>query len=114
MTRRLGRSTPDPGLGASIELSRGDPVGLFDLVGIGKTLPGQGIATKETPPALLQIKSAGSCWNEDRMEARMPGQPDPGLGTVIAAEISSDNEDVARRIIGFDVLKECDGVRRVA
>jgi hypothetical protein len=29
---------------------------LFDLVGIGKTLPGEGIAAKETPPALLEIE----------------------------------------------------------
>ncbi len=36
----LGRTTPDPGLGASIELSGGDTGSLFGLVGIGKALPG--------------------------------------------------------------------------
>ncbi len=32
----------------------------------------------------------------------------------MAAEIISDHEDVARRIVGFDILKESDVVRRVA
>ncbi len=40
MATDFGRATPDPGLGASIELSGGHARGLFALVGIGKTLPG--------------------------------------------------------------------------
>ncbi len=114
MAAGLGRTTPDPGLGANIELSGGDAGGLFDLVRIGKTLAGQGIATEEPPPALLEIEPAGPCWNEDLMEPRMLCQPGAGLSTVMAAEIISDNEDVARRIVSFDILKESDVVCRVA
>jgi hypothetical protein len=40
MAADFGRATPDPGLGASIELSGRHASGLFDLVGIGKPLPG--------------------------------------------------------------------------
>ena len=114
MATGLGGTTPDPGLGASIKLGGGDPGGLFDLVGISKALPGQRIATEEPPPAFLQIEPAGTCRNEDMMEAWMLGHPGAGLGTVMAAEIIRDNEDVTRWIVGFDVLKECDVVRRVA
>jgi len=35
---RMARLTPDPGLGAPIQLLGGDTGGLFDLVRIGKTL----------------------------------------------------------------------------
>ena len=112
--RDLERASPDPGLGASIELSGGDAGGLFDLVGISKTLPSQGIATEEPPPALLQIEPAGPCRNEDVLEAWMLSHPGPSLGAVMAAEIISADEDIARRIVGFDVLKQSDVVRRVA
>jgi hypothetical protein len=72
MAMILGRTSPDPGLGASIELSGGDTGGLFDLLGVGKTLSSQRIPPEKTPPALLQIEPARSCWNEDVMDARMP------------------------------------------
>ncbi len=41
-----------------IELSRSDASRLLNLVGIGKALSGQGIPTKEAPPALLQVEKA--------------------------------------------------------
>jgi hypothetical protein len=110
----FGRSPPDPRLSASIELSGRDASGLFDLVGIGKTLPCQSIATEETPPALLEIEPAGSCWNEDVMEARVLSHPGPCLSTIMAAEIIRDNEDVTCWIVGFDVGKQSNVVRRVA
>src|SRR5260370_9835417 len=112
-TRHLGRSTPDPGFGASIELSRGDAGGLFDLVGIGKTLAGQHITSEEPPPALLQVEPARAGGNEDLMEPRMLGQPGAGLGTVVAGKGVGDDEDVARRIVGFHVPKQSNGVRPV-
>ncbi len=48
------------------------------------------------------------------MEAWVFSHPGPGLGAVMATEIISDNENVARRIVDLDVLKESDVVRRVA
>ena len=113
-TGHLGRSTPDPGVGASIELGRSNPRGLFDLVGVGKTVASQGIVAEKPPPALLQVEPAGPRRNVDVLEARMLGQPGAGLGTAMTAEIIRDKEDIARRIVSFDVLQEGDVVRRVA
>ena len=47
------RPSPDPRIGAPIELSGGDTCGLLDLISVGKALPGQRIASEEPPPALL-------------------------------------------------------------
>ncbi len=44
----------------------------------------------------------------------MLGQPGAGLGTVVAGEVVGDDEEVARRIVGFDVPKQSNVVRRVA
>src|SRR5689334_18159014 len=61
----LGRPSPDPGLGPSIELCSRHAPGLVDLSRIGKTLARQRIAAKEPPPALLQVEPAGPFGNED-------------------------------------------------
>jgi hypothetical protein len=50
MLWRLGRSSPDPGLGAGIELRRGDVPGLVDIYRVRKVLPRQRISSKEPPP----------------------------------------------------------------
>src|SRR5215472_8385847 len=55
MARRLGRPSPDPGLGPGIELCCGDTPGLIDFTWVGKVLSCQRIAAEESPPALLQI-----------------------------------------------------------
>ena len=39
----LGRSSPDPGPGAPVELSSRDTGGVLDLFGIGKTLAHHGV-----------------------------------------------------------------------
>jgi len=65
-------AAPDPRLGAQIELLGGNARGLFDLLGIGKTLTSQRIAAEEPPPAFLQIEPARSRRNEDVMDAWMP------------------------------------------
>ncbi len=44
----------------------------------------------------------------------MLGQPGAGLGTVVAGKVVSDDEEVARRIVGFDVGQQSNVVRRVA
>jgi hypothetical protein len=60
----LGRTSPHPGFGSQIELSGRNASGLLNLIGIGKALPRKGITTEEAPPALLQVKPAGSFGNE--------------------------------------------------
>ncbi len=102
-TRSLGRASPDPGLGAEVELSRGDACGLLDFLGIGKTLSSQRIAAEESPPALLQIEPAGPSRNEDVMDARVLLQPGAGLKAGMTGEVIGDDEDVSRRIVSFDV-----------
>src|SRR6516225_6947804 len=85
----LGRSTPDPRLGAPIELSGGDTGGLFNLISVGKTLSCQRITSKEAPPALLQVQPTGSFGNEDVMEPRMLSHPGTRLSTVVAGKVVS-------------------------
>ena len=99
----FGRPTPDPGCGPSVELLRGDARGLLDLFGVGKALPGQRIAAKEAPPALLQIEPARTSRNEDVVQARMPFQPGTRLQAAMAAEIVADDVDVSVRVVGFDI-----------
>ncbi len=110
----LGRTTPDPRVGTPVELSGGDARGLLDLISVGKALPSQGIAAEEPPPTLLQVQPAGPSGNEDLMEPGMLSQPGAGLSTVVAGKVVRDDEDVARRIVGFDVGQQGDVVRRVA
>jgi hypothetical protein len=81
----LGRSTPDPRLGSSIELSGRDARGLLNLIRIGKALPGKRIAAKEATPAFLQVQPARSFWNEDVMETRMLSHPGMSLSTPMEA-----------------------------
>jgi hypothetical protein len=114
MTMILGRPTPDPRLGSSVELSGRDAYGLLNLVGSGKALSSQSIAAQEAPPALLQIQPAGSRGDKDVMEAGMLGHPGAGLSTIMTAQIIRDNENVTPRIISFDVLKKSDIVCGVA
>jgi hypothetical protein len=104
----LGGPTPNPGVGSPVELSGRDARGLLNLIRVGKALSSQRIAAEETPPAFLQIEPAGSFGNEDVMEARMRGQPSTGLSTVVATEIIGNDEDVPRRIVGFNVLEQSD------
>jgi hypothetical protein len=110
----LGRAAPNPGIGSPVELSGSDARGLLNLIGAGKALAGQRIATEKPPPTLLQVEPARPSGNEDLLEARMLSQPGAGLGTVVAGEVVGDDIDVARRIVGFDVCQQSDVVRRVA
>ena len=96
-----------------IELRGRDVGSPLDLTGIGKTLSGERITTEEPPPAFLQIEPARSRRNEDVMQARMLSHPGPRLSTVVATQIIRDNEDVARWIVRFNVLEECNIVRGV-
>lgn len=47
------------------------------------------------------------------MEPRMLCHPVPRLSTVMTAEIIGDDEDIAGRIVGFDILEQSDVVGRV-
>lgn len=110
----MARPTPNPRIGASVELSGGDARGLLNLIRVGKTLPSQRIVAEESPPAFLQVQPTSSFRDEDVVETGMLGQPRAGLGTVVAREIVGDDEEIAGRIIGFNVSRESDIVGGVA
>ncbi len=94
----FGRSTPDPRFGSPVELSGSNASDLLNLIGVGKALAGQGIATEKPPPALLQVEPARPSGNEDLMEPRMLRQPGAGLGTVVAGEVVGDDGPVSRKL----------------
>src|SRR5260370_30355806 len=114
ITRRPGRTSPDPGLSSQIELSSSDTGGLLDLLRVGKALPGKRIAAEEAPPALLQIEPTCPGGNEDVMDARMLLQPGAGLEAGMAAEIVGVHKDVAGGVVGFDVGVRNDVTLRIA
>jgi hypothetical protein len=64
----LRRSTPDPRLGASVELSGRDACSLRNLIRVGKALSSQCLATEQAPRALLQIELAGPFGNEHLLD----------------------------------------------
>ncbi len=113
-TRCLRWTSPDPGPGPQVELRRRDASGLLNLLRIGKALPGERIATEESPPALLQIEPARSGGNEDLLDAWMPFQPGARLQAVMTAEIVGDDVDIACGVVGFDVDEESDVPFRIA
>jgi hypothetical protein len=104
----FGRSPPDPRLSSPVELSRRDTSGLFDFLGIGKTLASERIAAEEPPPPLLQIEPARPGGNEDVMDTRMRFQPGTRLETAVTGEIVADDEDVPTGIVRFDVSQQRD------
>ncbi len=113
-TRRLRRSSPDPGLGPQVELSGRDASGLLDLFGIGKTLTRQGITAEEPPPTLLQVQPARPGGDENVMDAGMIDKRGPRLEAGMTTEIVGDNEEVACGVVGFDISEQGDIAFRVA
>ncbi len=89
MAPGLGQSSPHPRFGSPVELGCSHTRRLLDLFGIRKTLPSEGIATEEPPPALLQIEPACAFGNEQMLKAWMLSQPGAGLSTVVTTEIGS-------------------------
>ena len=106
MASRFGRPSPDPWFGSPIELSGSHVHHSLDLVGIGKTLSRERIATGEAPPALLQVEPTGTFGNEHVLEAWIVCQPDARLQAVMAASIGGENDHVSTRIIGFDGFEQ--------
>ena len=79
---------------------------LLELFGIGKALASQRITSEEPPPALLEVEPAGAGGNEDVMDALVLFQPGPRLEAEMTTQVISDDEEVASRIIGFDVSEQ--------
>lgn len=109
MDRR--RSSPNPGLGPSVELRGRHPPGQIDLAWVGKTLPSEGIAAEEPPPTLLQIQPTRTFGDKHLLEPGMLCHPGTRLQTVVATEVVRDDEDIARGIVRFDQFEQLDVVR---
>lgn len=75
MTARSGRPPPDPGLSPVVELLCHHLHRTLDFAAIGKALARERIATKQTPPAHLEVEPAGTLRNEDVLDARVPSEP---------------------------------------
>jgi hypothetical protein len=111
---RFGRPPPDPRFGAVIELRRAHLHRSLDLMGIGKTLASEGIASEEALPTFLQIKPTSALGNEDVPDAWMVRQPSAGFQTIVTAQVVCDKEDIACRIVCFDVFEQLNVVLGVA
>ena len=106
MVPRFGRPSPYLGSRPVVELDGCHLHGSFNLIGIGKTLASEGIASKEAPPAFLEIEPACPLGDEHMLNARMLCEPGACFQAVMATQVVGDNEDVARRIVRVDVLEE--------
>src|SRR5437764_13201223 len=104
----LGPS-PDPGLGARVELGGGYLGGAGDLAGAGEGLPGQRLAAEDPPPAFLQVQPAGALGDEGVADAGMVVQPGPGAFAVVAGEVVGDRVDGA---LGVGLLSPVEDVLR--
>ena len=110
----FGRPSPDPRFGAPIEVRGGHARRLLDLISVGKTLSRERIASKEAPPAFLQIEPACSFGNEHMLEAWMLGQPGACFQAVVEASIVRDEENVPHGIVRFDALEQFNVVPGIA
>lgn len=104
MAPRFGRPSSYPGSRPVVELDGRHLHGSFNLIGIGKTLASEGMASKEAAPAFLEIEPACALGNEDVLEARMVCEPDARLQAVMTTQVVGDDEDSAFRIVSLDVL----------
>jgi hypothetical protein len=108
------RSSPDPVLGASIELRGGHTPGQVNFTRVGKALTSEGIAAKEPPPALLQIQPAGAFRDEHMVQTRVVCHPGTCLQAVMTTEVIRNHENVAGGIVRFNEFEQLDVVRRIA
>ena len=102
------RSSPDPRFGPRVELRGGHTPGQIDLTWIGKTLTSKRVATKDPPPALLQIQPARPFRNENMVDAWTIRQPGTCFQAAVATEIIRDDENVAGGIVGLDQFEQFD------
>lgn len=91
-------AAPDPGLGAPIELGRGEVRGRLQFGVVGEALPGQGLPPEEPPPALDEVQPAGSSGQRHDVHAGMLGEPRLDGRTLVAGKVVGDQVEVALRV----------------
>ncbi len=92
----------------------GDPRRLVDLAAVGKRLPGQRLATEQTPPAFLQIQPTGTGGHKHLLHPWMLRQPCLNRRALVTGEIVRDERAVALRIRLGDGLEQLQLPSRVA
>jgi hypothetical protein len=83
MAPRFERPSPYPGSRPVVELDGRHLHGSFNLIGIGITLASEGIASREAPPAFLEIEPACALGNEGVLEARGGSRPACAPGALL-------------------------------
>lgn len=108
------RAAPDPGMGASIELTGGNARGERDLSAVGETLTGIGRPAQEAPPALDQVQPGGADRNEDLMDPRVGREPVADGSAGVAGEIVRNQIQVAVRVVALKGAQQFQIARGVA
>ncbi len=93
------RSSPDPGLGATIQLPGGQDRGSLDLRMVGEALPSESIPPEYPPPALNEIEPAGTFGGWFDVHPGMGGQPLLDGTTGMAGKVVRDQVEVAGRVV---------------
>src|SRR5262249_39387129 len=108
-------ASPDPGFGPGVEVVGRHSCRQIDLLGVGKGLASERLATEEPPPTFLQVQPAGPRRERDGVHAGMLCQPLLDRPTRMAGEIVADQVQLARGIGGVQQREELevgDGVAR--
>ena len=56
-------SSPNPGLGAMVQLAGGEVGGRLDLIVVSEALARTGIPSEESPPSFNEIEPTGAGWH---------------------------------------------------
>src|SRR5258706_8339446 len=75
------RTPPDPGAGATVELSGGDSGSASDVVGVGQRRAGEGFAPEKAPPTPDEDQTSPAHRKEGVPDPRAGGQPIPDGAT---------------------------------
>lgn len=99
-------TSPDPGLGVTVELLGGERGCLLDLFGISKALVRKGGSPEEAPPPFLQVQPTGALGDEHLVDPGMRGQPLLNRRTLMTGEVVGDEVEIALRIVLLDRLEQ--------
>lgn len=100
------RSSPDPGLGAMVQLAGRNRRRRLDLGMVGEALPRKGIPPKDPPPSFDEIEPAGTFGGWFDVHSGMGGQPLLDGTTGMAGKVVGDQVEVAGRVVLIQRIEE--------
>lgn len=86
-------ASPDPGLGATVELAGGERGCHRQLRMVGEAPTREGVPSQEPPPALNEIEPAGPRRQRLNVDTRMRDEPRLDGGTLVTGKVVSDEEE---------------------